>query len=395
MTHQNALTTQAKQSAAARHKQHLLLSLLIATGLASCQSPVTPAAQPSESSPAVETRASAQSWTLSTLAGRNPNAEFFFGHQDGQGAQSLFYNPSSLALSPEGHLLVMDRFNYVVREVKIQAEPEEAVQVSTYWGTPGERGNRDGNGQDGRINQALGLNLSSTGELYIADAQNHSIRKITPDGKLSTLAGTGAEGYRDEAGESAKFNWPGDLALDEAQNLYVTDRFNHAIRKITPEGQVSTLAGGSGAGYNEGTGREASFNEPMGIVYHDGALYVADSKNHRIRKVSLQGVTHLVAGSGQEGSRDDSGPRAEFRAPAGLDFDSQGNLYVADRMNHRIRKITPTGEVSSIAGEGRADFANGNAGRLNFPFDVAVANDKLMYIADYSNHAIRKLTRAQ
>lgn len=368
--------------------KHLCISsfatLFLSLSLSACQPSGNPSLTGIEQATQMPT---AQNWELSTLAGRAAGAEFPFGFQDGAGPNSLFYNPSSIALDADGDLLVLDRYNYVIRKIQT-----ESGQVSTLWGSPGERGNRDGNSESGRLNQALGMVLAPDGTLYIADAQNHSIRRLSTTGELSTVAGTGAEGYVDANSEEAKFNWPGDLALDEMGNLYVADRFNHAIRKITPAGQVSTLAGQGEADYIDAQGKEAAFFEPMGIVYHEGHLYVSDSQNHSIRKLSLDGTVSTFAGSGQPGSRDDEAQYAEFRAPAGLDFDSQGNLYVADRMNHRIRKITPEAQVSSLSGQGKPDFADGPSGLLSYPFDLVVAHDALIYVADYSNHAIRKIT---
>lgn len=344
------------------------------------------------SSPVSPPLASAVSgWNATTLAGNGA-----YGFVDAQGEAARFYNPSSIALLPTGDLLVMDRYNHRLR--KIQANGV----VSTFWGN-GERGNLDGDSNQGRLNQAIALQTLTSGDVVIADAQNHSLRKLSPQGLLTTLAGTGSESPRDAENQAqikdgpalkADFNWPADLAADAAGNLYIADRHNHAIRKLSPDGMVSTLAGNGAAGYAEGTGKKAAFNEPMGIVLGpDQALYVSDSQNNVIRRVTLQGEVTTFAGSGQAGSRDDIAERAEFRTPAGLDFDKAGNLYVADRLNHRIRVIRKDKQVSSLGGNGKPAFQDGSGenSAFNYPFDVVMAPTGQLYVADYSNHAVRVL----
>jgi len=310
-----------------------------------------------------------------------------YGYLDGQGDAARFYNPSSLALLPDGNLLALDRYNHRIRKIS----PEGGV--STYWGA-GERGNRDGDAATGRLNQPIALLALADGAVVIADAQNHSIRKLSPDGQLSTLAGTGSDGYQEGMTLQVEFNWPADLAADSAGNLYIADRYNHAIRRLSPQGEVKTLAGNGEAGSEDGTGKKAAFNEPMGIVMGpDQALYVSDSQNNLIRRVTLQGEVTTYAGSGLPGSRDDIASKAEFRTPAGLDFDKQGNLYVADRLNHRIRVITPEKDVRSLGGNGKPGLTNGvgeNAA-FSYPFDLVVGQEGQLYVADYSNHALRVL----
>lgn len=330
-------------------------------------------------------------WQASTLAGNGA-----YGFVDAEGEAARFYNPSSIALLPAGELVVMDRYNHRLR--KIQANG----RVSTFWGS-GERGNRDGDSSQGRLNQAIALYALPQGDLIIADAQNHSLRKLSSDGVLSTLAGTGNETNRDDENRAliqdgpalkANFNWPADLAGDTAGNLYIADRYNHAIRKLSPDGVVSTLAGNGEAGYAEGQGKKALFNEPMGIVLGpDQALYVSDSQNNVIRRVSLNGIVTTFAGSGEAGSRDDQAERAEFRTPAGLDFDQAGNLYVADRLNHRIRLIAKDKWVTTLGGNGKPALRNGPGqdSAFSYPFDVVTGPAGQIYVADYSNHAVRVL----
>ncbi len=363
----------------------LILSLLLACQPHQVNSPVMIIPAPA-ASPGAEILAPASgSLMVSTLAGTG-----VFGYVDGPGDLAQFYHPSSLVLTPENNLLVLDRFNYLIREIKPNGE------VSTYWGS-GERGNRDGDSQVGRFNAAISMIGMSNGDLIIADAQNHSIRKLTPAGVLSTLIGSGDIGFVDGDSSLAALNLPADLAADVDGNLYIADRNNHAIRKLDLQGKLTTLAGNGEAGFANGSGAEARFNHPSGIALSpDGFLYVSDTDNQRIRKLSLTGEVSDFVGSGQAGSLDAQGSQAEFRGPTGLTFDAVGLLYVVDRFNHRIRLVTPQGEVSTLSGIGKPELSNGKAEQAAFayPFDILVAPDNSVYIADYGNHSIRKIAKS-
>jgi sugar lactone lactonase YvrE len=201
--------------------------------------------------------------------------------------------------------------------------------------------------------------VESAGTVYVADCFNHRIRKISPSGDVSTLAGSGTRGFADGSGAEAQFCHPEGVAVDAACNVYVADSFNDRIRKISPSGDVSTLAG-SGAldlgcgGYADGSGAEAEFNYPKGVAVDSaGNVYVADSNNNRIRKVSPLGDVSTLAGSAG-GYADGSGAKAQFCNPKGVAVDSAGNVYVADSDNHCTRKIT-VGAVDSCIGVKQGD----------------------------------------
>jgi sugar lactone lactonase YvrE len=241
--------------------------------------------------------------------------------------------------------------------------------------------------------------VDSSGTIYVADSLNNTIRKITSTGVVTTFAGSaGVTGSADGTGSAAQFNLPRGVALDSAHNvLYVVDGQNHTIRKITiPGAVVTTLAGQAGTpGYADGNGTAAQFNTPRGVAVDSaGNVYVADTFNHTIRKIDSSGNVTTFAGlAGHAGQADGTGGAARFRQPRGVAVDSAGNVYVGDSANESIRKITPAGVVTTLAGSpdgnsGSAD-GTGSAALFNFPYGVAVDTSGNVYVADSSNNTIR------
>ena len=211
-------------------------------------------------------------------------------------------------------------------------------------------------------------------------------------GNVTTFAGSGKAAFVDGVGLTASFNLPSCVAFDLIGNLFVADELNHRIRKISPSGNVSTFAGSGFATYVDGEGLSASFRNPLGVaVDSDGAVYVGDWGNHRIRKINPSGTVSTLAGSGTAAFANGVGLAASFNGPRGVAVDSTGSVYVADESNHRIRKISPSGAVSTFAGSGSATFANGGglAASFNSPSGVAVDAYGTVYVADYANHRIR------
>jgi sugar lactone lactonase YvrE len=266
----------------------------------------------------------------------------------------------------------------------------------------GALGFAEGPGTTARFNYPADLAIDNTGNLYVADTNNNRIRKITPAGDVSTLAGSSTSGPADGTGTLAQFNTPRGVAADGAGNLYVADTYNHRIRKIViATGLVTTLAGNT-SGYTDGTGTAALFNDPMGVAV-DGAgnLYVADADNHNIRKIVIAtGVVTTLAGSDvppvpPSGSADGTGTAALFSLLRGVATDGAGNLYVADSTNHRIRKIViATKEVTTLTGSGTTGgFTDGTltAAQFNSPYGIAVDGAGNLYVADRDNHRIRKI----
>ncbi|MBW3544152.1 MAG: IPT/TIG domain-containing protein [Bacteroidetes bacterium] len=269
---------------------------------------------------------------------------------------------------------------------------EMTYTVSTFAGST--NGTADGAGTGAQFADPWDLVQDAEGNFYITDYDSHRIRKVTPNGVVTTLAGSTA-GYADGTAAQAQFDGPTAIAIDAAGNLYVTEYTGHRIRKITPAGEVSTVAGSGVEGFADGAAAEAQFSKPSGIaVDAAGNLYVGDKHNHRIRKITPDGQVSTLAGSGTEGFADGLGEAAQFNNPAGLTIDGDGNLYLADTDNERVRKVTPDGEVSTVAGSGIAGFADGPAeeAQFNETWDVWVANDGVLYIADYKNHRIRMIT---
>jgi len=249
---------------------------------------------------------------------------------------------------------------------------------------------------NGGVNNPLNTATDSQGNVYVADAGNHRILKMTPGGTVVVLAGTGYPGYEDGTGTSAVFRHPSALVVDGLGNVYVSDQQNHRIRRITAGGVVTTLAGSGSAGSSNGTGTGASFSSPIGLALDgQGNLYVADYSNHRIRKIVLSsGAVSTYAGNGGAGMANGPALSASFRNPMGLGFDQSGNLYVADRLNHAVRKIASDGTVSTLAGNGSSGSSDGTGASATFNYtnSLTVGTDGNVYVADYGNNMIRKIS---
>lgn len=284
---------------------------------------------------------------------------------------------------------------------KIEVERPTNLVVSTFVGS-GLGKLVDGKGQQAAFRGPQSLVTDAAGNIYVADMNNHSIRKITSEGVVTTLAGNGERGYLDGTGAAAKFNNPIGIALDANGNIYVADSGNSCIRKITSSGVVSTLAGlGGSGGFADGTGAAARFNYPSGIVV-DGSnnIFVADQNNHRIRKITSAGMVTTFAGNGLDYFQDGTLETATMMTPYALAFDPSGNMYVAQASF--IRKITPQGIVSLFAGNSSGSafndrgigYINGAGLGAKFYYVASLVADKKgnLYVADSDNNIIRKIT---
>jgi sugar lactone lactonase YvrE len=318
------------------------------------------------------------------------------GHVDGTGGAAGFNFPSDVATDSEGNVFVVDTANHTIRKIST------AGVVSTLAGKAGVAGSTNGAGSAALFNTPAGIATDSAGNVFVADAGNHIIRKITPEGLVSTLAGTAgvADSY-DDTDSVALFSYPRRLAVDNAGNVFVTNSSNRIIRKITPAGLVSTLASLFTTlcdPYDSGRATVDCFESPQGIVA-DGAgnVFVADGLKHNILKITPAGLVSIFAGGSSPGAENGAVSVARFYAPTGLAMDSAGNMFVAEAGSATIRKITPVGVVSTLAGiassAGSAD-GTGSAARFYLPQSLATDKAGNVFVADSGNNTIRKITPA-
>ncbi|HMJ67463.1 MAG TPA: IPT/TIG domain-containing protein [Cyclobacteriaceae bacterium] len=258
----------------------------------------------------------------------------------------------------------------------------------------GVNGSGNGTGTSASFSNMTNIAIDSVGNVYMADELNHLIRKITPSGVATTIAGT-SQGYADGPVATAMFDNPVAIAVDATGNIYVADSFNNMIRKISTSGMVTTIAGTKSGGANNGTGTDASFNNPHGVcVDNTGNLFIADNLNNMIRKITPAGVVTTFAGDGTPGSVNGTGTAARLYNPWGLTIDKNNNLYIADTFGNKIRKITPAGVVTTLAG---ADFAGsvdgqGSAARFDRPTGVSADHKGNVFVADHFGSTVRMIT---
>ena len=299
------------------------------------------------------------------------------GSANGTGTAATFNNPQGAVVDANGNIYIADKFNHRIRKITTSGV------VSTF-ATGFSRPN--------------GLAIDASGNIYVADEWNHKIKKVTSGGTVTTLAGSSA-GMTNATGTSAQFNYPSGVAVDASGNVYVADKDNHRIRKITSAGVVTTFAGSGSSGNANGTGTAATFSNPTGLAIDaNDNIYVTDYANHSIRKITSSSVVTTLAGpvgsTGTWGTTNGTGTSARFNYPYHVVIDSDENLYVSDFNNHKIRKITSSGVVTTYAGSGSAGSANGTGTAATFdnPRGLAIdANDNI-YVADFDNHIIRKIT---
>ncbi|WP_170309735.1 NHL repeat-containing protein [Mucilaginibacter xinganensis] len=296
-----------------------------------------------------------------------------------------FYSPAGVAVDAGGNIYVADYGNNLIRKITA------AGVVSTLAGN-GSQGYINAPGTLAAFNQPTGIAVDAAGNVYVGDAGNDRIRKITPAGTVSSLAGSDSTGFADGPDTTASFFHPEGISLDAAGNVYVADAGNNLIRKVTPNGTVSTLAG-NGTDVSQG----GIFNNPTGVAADaSGNVYVANYINNNILIVTPSGLINTFAGSGNAGSANGTGSSATFYFPNSLAVDASGNVYVADGINNLVRKITPAGVVTTFAGNGTAGAVDGAAAKASFngPAGLAVDAAGNVYVADSNNNMIRKITQA-
>lgn len=309
-----------------------------------------------------------------------------------------FNNPSGMVQDSSGNIFVLNTSQHNIRKI-------DTGNIITTFAGPSSGvvfGSIDATGTAARFKNPAGIAIDSSDNIYIADTYNHSIRKVTAAGVVTTFAGSAVSGagVTDATGSAARFNTPNGVAVDSSGNVYVADTFNHTIRKITSGGVVTTLAGLAGtAGTTDATGASARFNFPSGIAIDPGGayLYVSDTSNSTIRKIAISGatVTTLAGLAGTAGHVDGTGAAAKFDMPTGLTVDSSANVYVADKNNQVIRMVDSAGVVTTFAGV----YANNGSvegpvatAKFNYPKGIVINASNEIFIADTTNHTIRKIT---
>ncbi len=338
---------------------------------------------------------------ISTVArGGQPGSFAGFSGDGGAAIHAVLNRPVAVSMDASGDLYIADSMNSRIREIT------PAGIIGTVAGNGGVFLGDGGPAASAELTHVNGVTTDLPGNLYIADGGNNRVRRVTPDGTIGTVAGNGQSGFSGDGGPaaSAQLFDPLAVTMDSAGNLFVADAGNNRIRKVTPAGTISTVAGIAqlvsygGFSGDGGPAISAGLSEPEGLaVDAAGNLYIADFGNNRIRKVTPGGIISTVAGNGQAGFSGDGGPaiNAQLNNPTGVAVDAAGNLYIADFRNHSIRKVDTTGTISTVAGNQQGSFS-GDGGpatlaALCFPRAVAVDAAGRLYITDSGNNRIRKV----
>lgn len=319
-------------------------------------------------------------WVVRTIAG-NGTASFV----NGPALSATFHSPSDVAINEDGILYVTDSLNFSVRKIVNGG-------VSNFAGGSGA-GIQDGIGTAAQFKSPYSIALDANGNLYTSDDTDPRIRKISPTREASVYAGIATPGFADGNINAARFETGKYIVSDGNGNFYVSDTKNNSIRKISATNQVTTVAGNHTAGFRDGKGTAAQFSLPSGIaVDRLGNLYVADRGNFRIRKITPAGDVTTLAGSGVAGISDGNSNVAQFSSDLhDLVIDGQANLYIADK--DRIRKVTPDGVVSTIAGSTPGfNDGDGKFAKFNFPNGLGIDAKNNIYVADLNNNRIRKIS---
>jgi YD repeat-containing protein len=331
---------------------------------------------------------------IKTVAG---DGTWGYSGDGGPAEQAKLWSPAGVAVDASGNLYIADTNNYCIRKM------DTSGIITTVAGdrTRGYSGD-GGPAEQAKLDQPAGVAVDASGNLYIADTDNRCIRKVNTSGIITTVAGDGTYGYSGDGGPAAqaKLKRPFSVAVDASGNLYIADTYNYCIRKVDTGGIITTVAGDGTYGYSGdgGPAAQAKLKRPLSVaVDASGNLYIADIYNNRVWKVDTSGIITTVAGDGTWGYSGDGGPaaQAKFWGPRGVAVDASGNLYIADRYNHCIRKVDTSGIITTVAGDGTSGCSGdgGPAAQAKFwsPRGVAVDASGNLYIADSGNTQIRKV----
>jgi sugar lactone lactonase YvrE len=332
---------------------------------------------------------------ISTVAGIGT---YGFSGDGGPAISAQLNDPESVAVDGQGNLLIADTFNNRIRKVALDGSIS-TIAGSGILGFAGD----GGSASVAQLNSPSALTFDTTGNVLIADTSNHRIRKVAPNGLIDTIAGGGTSGFRGNGGPgaSALFNTPDGIASDRAGNVFIADTLNNQVRKISPDGVITTVAGTGAPGFSGdgGPASAAQLRAPYAVTTDTaGNLFISDTGNARVRKVSHDGIIATIAGITTPGFSGDGGPAilARLSGPRGLAVDSGGTLFMADSFNNRIRRVTPDGVISTIAGTGAPDFSGdggpASSAALNLPWGLAVDASGNVYIGDWNNYRVRKVS---
>jgi uncharacterized protein (TIGR03437 family) len=326
---------------------------------------------------------------ITTVAGTGR----LYGGDGGPATSAQLHQPSAVAVDGSGNVYIADD-NPVIRKVATNG----IITSVAGTGTSGYSGD-GGPATNAQIRGSAGLAADNAGNVFLAATFENRVRKVSPAGIITNFAGNGTQGYSGDGGPatSAQLNYPSILGVDRTGNLYISD--NGRIRRITPAGTITTIAGNGTSGYSgdDGPAISAQFNGPLGIALDsNGNLFVSDSRNHRIRKIAPNGIVTTFAGTGSFGYSGDGGPAANafFAFPAGMAIDNAGNLYVADTANDRIRKIDPSGIITTVGGIGYGYSGDGGpalSATLGYPEGLAIDSSGNLYDAEHDGFAVRVL----
>jgi sugar lactone lactonase YvrE len=306
------------------------------------------------------------------------------GIEDGPALSASFSDPFGIAVDKRGNVIVADGGqSNRIRRVTVEGKVETIAGSS--------EGFADGNALRAQFNTPSGIAIDRAGNIIIADTSNNRIRKLSTDGtKVSTIAGSGVAGFKDGRAGEAQFDGPIGVAVDQSGNLFIADAYNDSIRKITTGGVVTTVAGTGSPGYGDGQATNAAFDTPCGVaVDKDGNVFVADTGNSAIRKITAQGEVTTIPGRTDGGSQKGE---VKLNHPVGICVTHDGFLFVSDEESSRIIRIAPEGESRTYAGSvaGFVDSAGGSA-RFNGPSSIAADRQGVLYVADSHNYAIREI----